>query len=410
MRQLHQPDWLGAVARAGAPAFITLFTLDTLARAVLITVIPLQALELLGDAQRVSVLYFAVSTAGLMGSLCVPWLVSRLRRRWTLSLGALGFVAAAPLLAQHSLAALVPGMVVFLFGAACVSICLNLYVLDHIPRTAYARFEPTRMLFSGCGWIVGPALGVYLGNHLAMWAPYAASAGFALIQIGYFWFLRLTEHPVVARAAAPPPDPVRFVRRFFAQPRLGLAWLLAVGRAGWWSMFFIYTPIYAVTMGLGEEAGGLISSAGSAALFVVTFWGWLGRRYGIRNLLVGGYAATGALTIAVGVAAVSPWLGAGVLLVAAVGASSIDGAGNVPFMSAVRTGERSEMTTVYATYRDVARLSTPGLYALIRQVFALPAVFATSGLIMLTLSGFSRYIPRRLGRETRHTLRTATGR
>ena len=41
---------LAALARPGAPAFLVLFTLDTLARAML-TVVPLQAYALLADAE-----------------------------------------------------------------------------------------------------------------------------------------------------------------------------------------------------------------------------------------------------------------------------------------------------------------------------------------------------------------------
>ncbi len=54
------------------------------------------------------------------------------------------------------------------------------------------------------------------------------------------------------------------------------------------------------------------------------------------------------------------------------------------------------MTTVYASYRDTARLSMPGILSLVLQVFALPAVFVTGGLIMLGMAHFARYVPRRL--------------
>ena len=396
MRHVHYPIWLGAVATTGNPAFLILFTLDTFARATLVAVVPLEALALLGDAQRVSVFYFVVSAVGLTGSLAVPWLVRRMRRRWVTSLGALSLAAAAPLLASHTLAGLGAGFAVHLVGASAVSICLNLFVLDHIPRKVLTSFEPMRILFTGGAWIVAPALGVYLGNHVAPWVPYAVSAGFALALLGCFWFLRLTENPVLAAAAAPPPNPVLFVRRFFSQPRLALAWLLAVGRAGWWGMFFIYAPIYAVTSGLGADVGGLIVSAGSASILAVPFWGWVGRRFGIRRLLVGGYAAAGLLTMAMGAAAGIPWLGVAILVIACFGTCSIDAAGNVPFLRAVRPRERPEMTTVYASYRDVSRLSIPGISSLVLQVFALPAVFFTSGLIMLVMVHFARYIPRRL--------------
>ncbi len=408
MRHFHSPVWLGPVARAGGPAFIVLFTLDTLARAILVTVLPLQAYDLLGDVQKVSILYLAASIAGLMGSLAVPWLVRTFQRRWALTLGALCFVGAAPLLSLHSLPALLPGIALHMFGGACSSICLNLYVLDHVPRQAFTRFEPTRMLFSGAGWLIGPVLGIYLETRVADWLPYAASGAFALGLLGYFWFLRATESPAVPRGKAPPPNPFLFVRRYFSQPRLVLAWFLAMGRAGWWGMFYMYAPIYAVTTGLGEEAGGVISSSGSAFLFTVTFWGWLGRKHGLRWLLILGFTLTGVLTVAVGLAAGTPWLGAGLLIAAAGGASITDGAGNVPFMRAVRSWERAEMTTVFATYRDAARLSMPALYAALLQVFALPAVFVASGVIMLGSAWLARHVPGRMGQEARTPLRGST--
>ena len=396
MRQFHYPVWLGAVTTAGNPSFVALFVLETFTRAILVTVVPLQALALLGDAQGVSVFYFSVSFAGLAGALAVPWLVRRLRRRWVTSLGVGFLCASAPLLANHTLGGLVGGLALHMIGAATLSICLNLYVLDHIRPQVLTRFEPLRMLFTGSAWMVAPVLGVYLGKHVAPWTPYALSAVSALVLLAYFWFLRITESPALAPATASPSNPLRFLRRYFSQPRLSLAFFLAVGRAGWWMMFFIYAPIYAVTSGLGEEAGGWIVAAGSASMFAVTFWGWLGRRYGLRRLLVAGYGAAGLLTLGVGAAAGTPWLGIAILIIACFAASAIDGAGNVPFLRAVRPRERPEMTAVYSSYRDAARLTIPGLFALVLNHFALPAVFVTSGLIMLVMSHYARFIPRRL--------------
>jgi aerobic C4-dicarboxylate transport protein len=53
----------------------------------------------------------------------------------------------------------------------------------------------------------------------------------------------------------PPSNPVLYLRRFFAQPRLRLAWTLAASRSSWWSMFYVYAPIFAVTAGLGLDLG-----------------------------------------------------------------------------------------------------------------------------------------------------------
>ena len=198
------------------------------------------------------------------------------------------------------------------------------------------------------------------------------------------------------RNGQPPKLPLVYLPRFFGQPRLRLAWVLAAGRAAWWSMFFIYAPIYAVNSGLGEVAGGAIVSAGSACIFLAPLWGRLGRRFGMRRLLVGGYVAGGLTTMTVAVIAGVPWLGVAALLLAAFATGSIDGAGNLPFLRAVHPLERPEMTAVFATYRDAAQLAPPGVFSVLLRIFELPAVFAAGGAALLVLSYYARFIPRRL--------------
>ena len=399
-------SWPGALGRPGGPAFAVLFALDSMGRAILVTVVAFDALALLGDAQTISVLYFAVSVVGLAGSFGVPWLIRRLRRAATMALSCAFLVAAAALLASHTLAGLAVGITAAYLGAAGTGICLNLCVLEHIPRHDFIRFEPLRTLFIAGVWTIGPVGGVILDNHVAEWTPYALSAASSFALFAYFRIIGVAEAP--PRDSAVALNPFRFVRRFAAQRRLGLAWLLVTGRECWWNMFIIYTPILAVTLGLSEEAGGAIVSAGIGTLLIAMFWGWVGRRYGVRRLLIGGYLMSGAVSMVVFFAVGTPWLAAVLLVAAAMGAGAVEGAGNVPFLRAVRPLERPEMLTVYLTNRGVASIATPAACSLLLQVFALPAVFVAGGLGMLSLAGLARYLPRRLGREVRRPLRTPT--
>ena len=401
MGRIPVPLKLAAFARPEAPAFLLLFTLDNLARAMLVTVVPLQAYALLADAQKVSVLYFIAGTIGLCGSLTVPFLVTRLYRRGTLTFGFVCWMLAALLLGQEQLWYLVPGLALQMFAGASVTICLNLYVLDNVPKDNFTRFEPTRMFLAGIGWISGPVVGVYLSTRVVSWAPYLLSAAFMGTMYLYFRYLRVPRARVNPSASRPQANPVKFVRRFFQQPRLALAWGLSVGRSAWWNMFYIYAPIFAVATGLGDEAGGIISSLGSVGLFTVMLWGRVGRQMGIRWLLIFGYGLTGIISILVGLLMGSPWVGAALLVAAAFAASITDGPGNVPFMRSVHPHERSAMTSVYSTYREASRLSMPAAYSLVLLVFPLPAVFLASGGIMLGLAGLSRYLPRRFGLDRR---------
>ena len=403
---LRPPPFLKRLASPGAEAFATLYALESLSRAILATVLPLQALKLVSDAQGVSLIFFAVSLISLCGGLLVPWLVRVTARRWVYSLGAV-FLASAPFfLSGDALGAFFAGMALRALAIAAMAICFSLYIMDFIARKDFGRSEPMRLFYSAGAWSAGPFLGVYLAEAVHPLAPYALSAAVAAAALGYFWFLRITDNPAVKQAAGPTPSPLRYVRRYFSQARLTLAWTLSTGRNIWWVVFFIYAPIYAVEAGLGEVAGGAIVSCGTAFLFLMPVLGRLVQRTGIRNVFVIGYAAGGFLTLGLTAAWDVPWVGACLLISAAFGMIIVDAGGNMLFLLAVRPRERPEMTAVYSTYRDVADIAPPGAFSVLLRFFELPVVFVVSGLTALGLAVLSGKIHRRLGRDATVVRRT----
>tara|TARA_Y100000588_G_C14163526_1_gene885892 strand:- start:822 stop:1493 length:672 start_codon:yes stop_codon:yes gene_type:complete len=191
-----------------------------------------------------------------------------------------------------------------------------------------------------------------------------------------------------------PPNPLRFIHRFIQQPRLRLSWLLAFMRSSWWTMFFIYGPIYCVQSGLGQESAGALLSIGSTAILFAPVFGKIGSKIGVRYLLAIGYISTGISTMLVAVFASSVWFGIVFLLAAATCAAIIDAVGNALFLRAAHAHERGEMTAVFLTYREVAQLAPPGLFSIVLTSFALPAVFVLSGASMMTMVIFTRFIPK----------------
>ena len=78
------------------------------------------------------------------------------------------------------------------------------------------------------------------------------------------------------------------------------------------------------------------------------------------------------------------------------GGGALDGAGNLLFLRAVHPYERAEMTTVFASFRDVTQVAPPLLCSLLLAFFALPSVFVASGTVMLASAVLTARIPRRL--------------
>ena len=90
---VRHPVFLKRLSAPGAEAFAILYAIESMSRAVLSAVIPIEALRLLGDARSVSSVFFAVSLFSLCASLSVPWLIRRSARRIVYTAGFLMLAA-----------------------------------------------------------------------------------------------------------------------------------------------------------------------------------------------------------------------------------------------------------------------------------------------------------------------------
>ncbi len=375
--------------------FALLYGLESLTYAVLSAIVPVLALELLGNPRDVSILYAFVGLWGIACAFLVPAVIRRLRPRATYMVGGLLTIGGAGLFALLSLPGLLAGFVVRVLGAVCLRVPLSLFTMGYIRRKDFTRSEPLKLLFGALPWTIGPIGGRYLYEEVAPAAAFLFGIAFGIALTAYGRWLRLDDRrialPRLARRGT-----VAMARRFLAQPRLRLAWLLAFGRHGWWAMFFIYVPMFMVTSGEGALAGALVLSSGNLMQLVTPFFGWLGRRLGLRRVMGGAFALCGVLTLGAGLAGGNPVLAAVLLVLASAGAAALDALGDVPFLRAVHPHERPEMTGLFSTYWQMAGLVPPMIYAVVLSVFDLPAVFIVSGLSLLGFAALTRYIPRRM--------------
>ena len=192
---VRHPVWIQRVARPGAEAFAILFAIESLSRALLSSVVAIDAYRLLNHAQNVSLLFMCASIVGLGTTLVVPWLVRRTARRWIYSAGAVLLAVAPFVMTAGTLTTQVVGLVLRVIAVITMTICLNLYIMDYIARRDLSRSEPMRVFYSAGAWTLGPVLGVFLAERIAPWLPYAVSGCCALMLLLYFWLLRMMDSP-----------------------------------------------------------------------------------------------------------------------------------------------------------------------------------------------------------------------
>lgn len=361
----------------------------------LLSVIPLQTLSLMGNAQDASTLLFAVSIGGILAALTLPAVIRRIGVYPAFLISCLAMVISAILMAIEQVWIFSIGLFCHAFAIASAEVTLTLYVLAKIRRNEMTSFEPLRVLFTVLALTAGPFLGVYFEARIFHELPFLLCGLLMLVAIACFRVLKLQEISIPASKSGG-INPLKYLFKYFRQPRLRLAYGLVLARSCWWTMFIIYTPIYATESGLGELTGAAIVSVGTAWTLSVPLWGWIARQYGVRRLLTVGFITNSLLSFLVYLMTDVPLIASVLLIFCALGATMLDGVGNVLFFRAVRSSERSEMTAVFVTYRDTGQIVTPGLYAMLLNYFALPVVFFTAALWMMAAAWFCRYIPGQL--------------
>ncbi|MCG6901427.1 MAG: MFS transporter [Rhodobacter sp.] len=392
------PEWLRHAPTPSVRGFAMLAGVEAVARGILISVFPLAMYRALQDASLVSEIYFAIGLVSLASGLLVPWLTRFIPRRWMYLVGAALFSTGSMIAIIGSPVAIVTGLLFNTVAVVTTFVCFNAYVLDYISKVELGRCETSRMFYSALGWTLGPASGVTL---MKWWepAPFLISSTAALTMLVVFLYMRLGNGKLIVRARGDAPNPVAYLAVFFGQPRLIAGWIFAVIRScGWW-IYVVYLPIFAIEAGLGDQLGGIALSITNGTLFLTPFMlRWMQKR-SVRRAVRTGFLASAVLFTGASLAAVLPLLTVALLMAGSFFLILLDVSAGLPFLMAVKPAQRTEMSAVYSSYRDVSSIATPGVAWLVLLVGPVSSIFAVGGAALLGAWAIAGSLHPRLGQK-----------
>lgn len=383
MHERRIPEWLRHAPAPGVRGFAVLAGAEAVARGILISVFPLVMYRALGNAIVVSEVYFAIGVASLIVGLLVPFVIRFVPRWWVYVAGTLMFTAGALLAAVPSPGTAVAGLAMVTFAVVTTFVCFNAYVLDYVAKIDLGRLETSRLFYSALGWTVGPVLGVIL-HGLWQPAPFVIAAISACAMLTVFLVMRLGNGKLITRRRAAPTNPLAYFRRFLAQPRLVAGWVFAVVRScGWW-VYVVYLPIYSVQQGLGEQLGGIALSISNGALFMTPLMLRFMQRNSIRTAVRTGFLMSGLLFFLAGAPHGTPQIAVLCLMAGSFFLILLDVSAGLPFLLAVKPSERTEMSAIYASYRDVSGILTPGIAWIVLLAAPISGVFLAGGAALVS--------------------------
>ncbi|MGH8205152.1 MAG: TCR/Tet family MFS transporter [Steroidobacteraceae bacterium] len=371
----HEP--LGQPRRRAALLFVLVtVAIDMLAFGIIIPVLPHLIVELIGG----SIAKAAVWSSGfgtmfmLMQFVCSPIqgaLSDRFGRRTVILISSLGLGA------DFVVMALAPVLWLLFIGRAISGVCAasistaNAYIADITPREKRsAAFGMLGGAFAA-GFIVGPALGGFLG-HLWIRLPFWVAAGLSLLNFCYGLCVLPESLPKERRGAriewrhANPIGSLRLLRRYPQVFALAAVFfLLALAQFSLNSTYVLYTDyrygwgpqIVGYTLGIVGLCSGLVQ-----AVLVRRWMPWLGERRMILAgvaLLIVGYVVFG----------LAP---AGWTFLAGIPFLSLGGLAGPPAQSMithqVSPSEQGRLQGALTSLQSLAGIFGPALFA---NVFAL---------------------------------------
>lgn len=386
--------------------FALLAGIEATVRGTLISAMPLVVYEGLGSAEATSSAYFWAGIVALIWGLLVPWFTRHVPRRWMYTAGCLLYLVGMALAVIGTPLAVPLALMCLASATATTFVCFNAYVLDYIDRSDLGRSQSTQMVYAAGPWAIGPMTGVWLHDWWAP-APFLLAGAVAVLLLMVFWVLRLGNGKQIQRAKGPALNPLAYLGRFFRQPRLIAGWMFAVMRScGWW-VYVVYLPIFCIEAGLGGKVGGVALSISNALLFISPMMLRYARRTSVRRAVRMAFGLCGICFLASAAFAPLPWLAVLAMMAASVFLVLLDVVGGLPFLMAVKPSERTEMSAVYSSFRDVSGILTPAAAWVVLVPFGAPlaAFFAVTGVGMLGAFGVASRLHPRLG-----TLRPSHGR
>lgn len=396
MHERRIPVWIRHPPAPSVNGFALLAGAEAVARGILISVFPLSVFKALQDASVVSEVYFIVGLASLASGLLVPFITRYIPRRWVYIVGVLMFMAGSLLAIMGTPFAIVTSLFLLTIATVVMFVCINAYVLDFVRKIQLSQYETSRMFYSALGWTVGPVLGVFLYEWWPP-APFLISTVAAVFMLGHFLYMRLGNGRLIVKSHVVQTNALAYLPRFIAQPRLVTGWLFAVIRScGWW-VYVIYLPIFAIENGLGERLAGIALSMSNAALFFTPFMlRWM-QKHSVRHAVRVGFTLSGLLFCLATLWAGVPWITVLCLICASLFLILLDVSAGLPFLLAVKRSERTEMSAVYSSFRDISGIVTPGMAWLVLLISPISGIFIVAGASLLSAGFLAKKLHPRLG-------------
>ena len=232
-------------------------------------------------------------------------------------------------------------------------------------------------------WFIAPIVAGFIANKYGIKEVFLLAAGILLINSFLFRIFNIKDNQKNKKIDK---KPLKQFFNYFKDKKRVHAYFLGGGVNLWWSLIYIYIPIYLYELGLGEKIIGYFLGAVVLPLILTEYYfGKLAGKKGFRKIFLIGYLI---LSVVAFTAFFIPniYLLLGILILASLGTAMLESTTEAYFFDVITTKERDKYYGPYNTTIELNSFLGSALPAVILLFLPFKSIFLFFGAAMLILS------------------------
>lgn len=271
-------------------------------------------------------------------------------------------------------------IVTFLHTARITS--FGILVKDKSKRKNLSRNEGVMYSLMNLAWIIGPLFVGIFSKYLEIKALFVISSVMVLIALVYFRSLKIKDK----KKTRVDKNVIKLFIDFFKDKDRVISYFLSGGINYWWSLIYVFMPLYIVINGLGIDVVGYFLFAVAIPLVTFTYlFSNLAGKIGFKTIFKTGYFILFIISL---LCFFIPniYLIMALLVLGSIGASMLEATTEAYFFDCLKGKQDLRFYGPYNTTIDFNHFVSRGLGGLILLILPFKFLFVFFGLSMLAFA------------------------
>lgn len=260
----------------------------------------------------------------------------------------------------------------------------GIIVKDKSPKKKLSKNEGILYTFANLAWVIGPLIAGFLASRAGISSVFLLSAFFCFASFLLFRFSKVNDAHIVKKSHG---NAFKSFIGFFESKDRVLSYLVSAGISFWWSLIYIFIPVYMVEQGLTDMLVAYFLFAIPIPLIFLEFKsGKLAGKIGFRKMFKFGF-----LFVAICCAAcfflidVNIYLILVILVISSIGMAMLEPTSEAYFFDITKDKEEPRYYGPHKTSIDAGQFVAKILSGVILSFLAFKFLFVFFAVVMLIM-------------------------